>query len=48
VLDISPFACQKTPALPVSAVAVAALLLVTAGLVTAGLAAFRRRDLAPE
>jgi ABC-2 type transport system permease protein len=47
VLDLSPFAYQKAPALEVSAGAIVALLAISAGLVAAGLAAFRRRDLIP-
>jgi ABC-2 type transport system permease protein len=47
VLDASPFAYQKAPAVETSAVAIAALVAVAAGLVAAGLAAFRRRDLTP-
>ena len=47
VLDVSPFAHQKAPAVEISAGAIAALVAVAAGLVAVGLAAFRRRDLMP-
>ena len=46
-MDLSPFACQKAPALEVSTGAVVALLAVAATLLAAGVAAFHRRDLAP-
>ena len=45
VLDLSPFAHQRAPALAISAPALAALVAVAAGLIVVGLAAFRRRDL---
>ena len=47
VLDLSPFAHQKAPALEIGVVAVVALLGVAVALTTAGVAWFRRRDLAP-
>jgi ABC-2 type transport system permease protein len=47
VLDLSPFAYQKAPALEISAYAIIALLAIAVALVAAGVAAFRRRDLAP-
>ncbi len=46
VLDLSPFAHLKAPAVEVGTVAIVALLGIAAGLVAAGLATFRRRDLA--
>ena len=47
VLDVSPFAYQKAPALAVNSGAIVVLLAVATALLAAGVAAFRRRDLAP-
>ena len=45
VLDMSPFAYQKAPALEIESVAIMVMLAVSVALVAAGLAVFRRRDL---
>ena len=45
VLDLSPFAYQKAPALEISPGAIVALAALAGGLIIVGLAVFRRRDL---
>jgi ABC-2 type transport system permease protein len=47
VLELSPFAHLKAPAVEVGTAAIVALIAIAAGLVAAGLATFRRRDIAP-
>ena len=47
MLDLSPFAHQKAPAVDVSGPALALLTGVAVALTAAGVARFRRRDIAP-